>query len=69
MAEGKLLYKSEMASWYGTDIFLEALAMGGVMNIDSPRTISGAGSVADMDLVGSVFPSAGLSGKVTKPGT
>ena len=24
VAEGKLLYKSEMASWYGTDLFLEA---------------------------------------------
>jgi len=23
VAEGKLLYKSEMASWYGTDLFLE----------------------------------------------
>lgn len=23
LAEGKLLYKSEMASWYGTDLFLE----------------------------------------------
>jgi len=23
VAEGKLLYKSEMASWYGTDVFLE----------------------------------------------
>ncbi len=23
MAEGKLLYRSEMASWYGTDLFLE----------------------------------------------
>ena len=23
VAEGKLLYKSEMASWYGTDIFME----------------------------------------------
>jgi len=23
VAEGKLLYKSEMASWFGTDIFLE----------------------------------------------
>ncbi len=22
-AEGKTLYKSEMASWYGTDVFLE----------------------------------------------
>ena len=21
--EGKILYKSEMASWYGTDIFME----------------------------------------------
>lgn len=26
VAEGKLLYKSEMASWYGTDLFLEAYA-------------------------------------------
>lgn len=24
VTEGKLLYKSEMASWYGTDLFLEA---------------------------------------------
>ena len=24
VAEGKLLYKSEMASWYGTDLFLES---------------------------------------------
>ena len=24
VAEGKRLYKSEMASWYGTDIFLES---------------------------------------------
>ena len=23
IAEGKILYKSEMASWYGTDLFLE----------------------------------------------
>ena len=23
VAEGKLLYKTEMASWYGTDLFLE----------------------------------------------
>ena len=23
VAEGKLLYKSEMASWYGTDLFVE----------------------------------------------
>ena len=23
VAEGKLLYRSEMASWYGTDLFLE----------------------------------------------
>lgn len=50
----------------GTDIFLEAMAMGGVMNIDSPRTISGAGSVVDLDLVGSVFPSGALSGKTSQ---
>lgn len=23
VAEGKILYRSEMASWYGTDLFLE----------------------------------------------
>jgi hypothetical protein len=51
----------------GTDIFLEALAMGGIMNIDSPKKISGAGSVLDLDLAGSVLPGNALSGKFTAP--
>jgi hypothetical protein len=51
----------------GTDISLQAMAMGGVMNIDSPNTISGSGSVADQDDAGSVFPSSTLSGTVSTP--
>jgi hypothetical protein len=41
--------------------------MGGIFNIDSPKTISGAGSVADQDLAGFVFPNAALSGTTTDP--
>jgi hypothetical protein len=51
----------------GTDSFLSPMALGGVFNIDSPRTISGANSVADQDLAGSVFLSAALSGTVSDP--
>jgi hypothetical protein len=51
----------------GTDINLQPMAMGGIFNIDSPNAISGAGSVADQDLAGSLFPSAALSGTVTGP--
>src|SRR5262249_15303443 len=50
----------------GTDVAsLSPTAFGGVFNIDSPKTISGVGSVADQDLAGSLFPSAALSGTVS----
>ena len=49
----------------GTDVAsLAPTAFGGVMNIDSPNTISGAGSVSDQDLGGGLFPSTSLSGTV-----
>jgi hypothetical protein len=51
----------------GVDISQIPMAMGGIMNIDSPNTISGNGSVADQDDGGSINPSAILSGTVTKP--
>jgi len=52
----------------GTDIAsLAPTAMGGVMNIDSPNTISGAGSISDQDLGGGLYPNAGLSGTVSTP--
>jgi hypothetical protein len=51
----------------GTDLNIEPMAMGGVMNIDSPNTISGAGSVADQDDAGAVIPNATLSGTLTNP--
>jgi hypothetical protein len=51
----------------GTDINLQPMAMGGVFNIDSPKTISGAGSVADQDDAGLVFPGAALSGTTSDP--
>jgi hypothetical protein len=51
----------------GTDINLAPMAIGGVMNIDSPNAISGAGSVADQDYSGSVFPNSALSGTLTSP--
>lgn len=51
----------------GTDLSLGPMAIGGVLKITSPKTISGAGSVADQDDAGAVFPSATLSGTVTNP--
>ena len=51
----------------GTDLGAQPMAMGGVLKIDSPGTISGAGSVADQDDAGIVFPSATISGTVTSP--
>ena len=51
----------------GSDTGLNPMAVGGVLNIDSPKTISGAGSVADQDLAGSVFPLATVSGTVSAP--
>jgi hypothetical protein len=58
----------------GTDIAsLSPTAFGGILNIDSPNTISGAGSVADQDLCSptsftcTLIPSAALSGTVSNP--
>ncbi|HZW92930.1 MAG TPA: hypothetical protein VFF64_08255 [Candidatus Eremiobacteraceae bacterium] len=51
----------------GVDISNKSMAMGGVLNIDSPNNISGAGSVADQDDAGIVTPGAALSGTLTKP--
>ena len=51
----------------GTDVILQPLAMGGILNIDSPNNISGAGSVADEDDAGTVVPNSTLSGTVSAP--
>jgi hypothetical protein len=51
----------------GIDLGFQPMAMGGVFNIDSPKRISGPGSVADQDDAGNVSPNAALSGTVTKP--
>jgi hypothetical protein len=51
----------------GTDIFLSPMVMGGVFKIDSPNTISGAGSVADQNDGGALSLSATLSGTLTPP--
>lgn len=47
VAEGKLLYKSEMASWYGTDIFLE--------NYKDRENIGGYFSYTDKELAKCIF--------------
>lgn len=47
VAEGKLLYKSEMASWYGTDLFLE--------NYKNRENIGGYFSYTDNDIAKCVF--------------
>jgi hypothetical protein len=51
----------------GTDIFLSPMAMGGVLNIDSPNAISGAGSVMDQNDGGALASAATLSGTLTAP--
>jgi hypothetical protein len=51
----------------GTDLSLEPMAIGGVLKISSPHTVSLAGSVADQDDAGTVFPNATISGTVTDP--
>jgi hypothetical protein len=51
----------------GTDLGLGPMAIGGVLKISSPNTISPAGSVADQDDAGTVFPNATISGGVTDP--
>jgi len=43
------------------------LALGGVLNIDSPNKISGNGSVSDEILKFKVIPSAAVSGTLTTP--
>lgn len=47
VAEGKLLYKSEIASWYGTDLFLE--------NYKDRENIGGYFSYTDKDIAKCVF--------------
>lgn len=47
VAEGKLLYKSEMASWYGTDLFLE--------KFKDRSAIGGYFSYQDQDLSKCIF--------------
>lgn len=47
VAEGKLLYKSEMASWYGTDLFLE--------NHKERENIGGYFSYTDNELSKCIF--------------
>ncbi|MGC2398322.1 MAG: hypothetical protein WA510_01000 [Acidobacteriaceae bacterium] len=51
----------------GVDINNHSMAVGGVLNIDSPNKISGAGSIADVDDAGTLAPSAALSGTLTTP--
>lgn len=56
VAEGKLLYKSEMASWYGTDLFLE--------NYKDRKNIGGYFSYTDNDISKCIFFSKSDNPKV-----
>jgi hypothetical protein len=56
VAEGKLLYKSEMASWYGTDLFLE--------NYKNRNNIGGYFSYTDQEISKCVFFSKSDNPKV-----
>jgi len=56
IAEGKLLYRSEMASWYGTDLFLETYK--------NKENIRGYFSYIDNDLTKCIFFSAADKPKV-----
>jgi hypothetical protein len=56
VAEGKLLYKSEMASWYGTDLFLE--------NYKNRDNIGGYFSYTDNEISKCVFFSKSDNPKV-----
>lgn len=51
----------------GVDISTSPMAMGGVMNIDSPNNISGTGSVADQDDATNVTENSTLTGALTAP--
>lgn len=54
--EGKLLYQSEMASWYGTDLFLESYKQR--------ENIGGYFSYIDNDIAKCLFFSKGENTKV-----
>ena len=54
--EGKMLYRSEMASWYGTDLFLE--------NYKNRENIGGYFSYTDKDLAKCIFFSKASTPKV-----
>lgn len=56
VAEGKLLYKSEMASWHGTDLFLE--------NYKDREYIGGYFSYTDQEISKCIFFSKGDKPKV-----
>jgi hypothetical protein len=56
IAEGKLLYKSEMASWYGTDLFLE--------HYKDRANIGGYFSYTDKDFTNCIFFSKNDESKV-----
>lgn len=56
VAEGKLLYKSEMASWYGTDLFLE--------KYEDRANIGGYFSYTENDLAKCIFFSKSDTPKV-----
>ena len=51
----------------GADISFFPMALGGILRIDSPGTISGTGSVADLDDAGVTTLGAALSGTLTSP--
>lgn len=51
----------------GDDIGTNSEVIGGILNIDSPNTISGTGSVADQEDNGTLTASAPVSGTLTKP--
>ena len=56
VAEGKLLYKTEMASWYGTDLFLESYK--------ERENIGGYFSYTEKEIAKCVFYSKAASPKV-----
>lgn len=56
LAEGKLLYKSEMASWYGTDLFIE--------NYKDRESIGGYFSYSENDITKCIFFSKSETPKV-----
>jgi hypothetical protein len=52
----------------GTDVATQSpTAFGGILNINAPNTITGAGSIADQNLAGTVTPRQALSGTISAP--